>query len=146
MARAKRKIRKKRGHRSAGKGSHKKARSDKSLRGGRGFAGSFDHRYIHMLKYYPDRLGKRGFSVPQAVKVEYETINVGVLDEIAEKLVDLGIAEKEGDKIFIDLEKLGKDKVLGSGKVTKPLKIKAKKFTEEAIRKIEEAGGEVVEA
>jgi len=41
------------------------------------------------------------------------------------------------------LKSLGYDKVIGAGKVTQPLTIKAKKFTEIAKNKIEEAGGTV---
>jgi large subunit ribosomal protein L15 len=39
---------------------------------------------------------------------------------------------------------LGYNKVLGNGKITQPLKIKSPKFSQTALNKIENAGGEAV--
>jgi len=69
---------------------------------------------------------------------------VGELDERIDLLLENKIAEYEEDKIIIDVTKLGLDKVLGKGKVTKPLIIKAKSFTTSAIKKIEDAGGKAI--
>jgi len=69
---------------------------------------------------------------------------VGELDESIDLLRENKIAEYEEDKIIIDVTKLGLDKVLGKGKVTKPLIIKAKSFTTSAIKKIEDAGGKAI--
>lgn len=51
--------------------------------------------------------------------------------------------EKEG-KLFIDLQSLGYTKLLGAGKVTKPLAVKVPSCSESAGEKIEGAGGEVL--
>ena len=49
------------------------------------------------------------------------------------------------NKTELDLNEIGFNKVLSTGKLTRPLTIKAKTFTPKAKAKIEEAGGQVVE-
>ncbi|MCS7106176.1 MAG: 50S ribosomal protein L15 [Candidatus Aenigmarchaeota archaeon] len=141
VVRRKKKVRKYRGHRTYGYGSHKKHRG-KGSRGGRGFAGMHKHKWSYTVKYAKDHFGKRGFKSPQ--KKEIKGINLEELDKKAESLLEQKIAEKEGEKIKINVLKLGYEKVLGSGELTKPLIIEAKFFSKKAIRKIEEAGGEAV--
>ncbi len=144
MATRKRKIRKLRGSRTCGKGSHKKARSGKGSRGGRGMAGSFGQKFSYVIKYMPDHIGKRGFTPPKVVRKEYKCINVGILNEKAEEYLREGLAELKDDKIYIDVKKLGYDKVLGAGIVTKKLIVKAKMFSKRAVEKIKAAGGEII--
>ena len=82
------------------------------------------------------RLPKRGFT--NIFANEYVTVNVEVLDKFekgtevtAELLKEMGIISKVKDGI----------KILGRGEITKPLTVKAAKFTESAASKIEAAGG-----
>jgi large subunit ribosomal protein L15 len=65
-----------------------------------------------------------------------KSINLKELDEIAK--------EKNLDKINV-LE-LGYEKVLGEGKLSKPLTIEAKFFSKKAVKKIEEAGGKIIKS
>ncbi|HKZ45407.1 MAG TPA: uL15 family ribosomal protein [archaeon] len=139
-----RKVRKCRGHRTYGYGSHKKHRG-KGSRGGRGQAGMHKHKWSYTVKYEPDHYGKKGFKRLYAVK-EVKAINLRELDQMAERLLDQKLAEKIGDKIKIDVSKLGYDKVLGAGKVTRPLIIGAKHFSKGVAKKLEKAGGEAVKA
>ncbi|MEM7816819.1 MAG: uL15m family ribosomal protein, partial [Candidatus Aenigmatarchaeota archaeon] len=60
-------------------------------------------------------------------------------------LRDLDILAKKLNKTEINLSELGFDKVLSTGNLTQALTIKAKKFTENAKKKIEEAGGKAIE-
>jgi large subunit ribosomal protein L15 len=92
----------------------------------------------------PDYFGKHGFTRPSAVRREARAINVGELDERLEELLQLGVAKKENEKFVIDVGKLGFEKVLGGGRVTHPLEIKAQRFVESAKRKLEEAGGKAI--
>lgn len=55
-----------------------------------------------------------------------------------------GVAHEEGGKIIVDVTGLGVDKVLGTGKLTRPLVIKAYYVTPKAEEKIKAAGGEVL--
>ncbi|MBK8721411.1 MAG: 50S ribosomal protein L15 [Saprospiraceae bacterium] len=86
------------------------------------------------------RLPKKGFK--NINRVEYVAINIGRLEEIAEKfnvttinttnLFELGIISRN-DKI----------KILGSGELTKSLSVSAHAFSESAKLTIEQKGGNV---
>ncbi len=127
-----------RGSGTHGRGFGKKGRGA-GHRGGRGKTGGQKHE-----KYPQRKFGKKGFKRPQGVVEEKEVINVGELDQMADYLVESGLASTDEDgNISIDAGDLGIDKVLGSGKVTKPIRVKASDFSSSAEKKIEEAGGGV---
>jgi large subunit ribosomal protein L15 len=142
VVRKRRKHKKFRGRRTY-HGSHKKWRGGGS-RGGRGKAGLHKHKWTYTVKYAPEHFGKFGFKRPPEVVKEVKAINLKELDQLAEKLLEQKLAEREEDKIKINLSKLGYEKVLGSGKVTKPLIVEAKFFSKRAIKKLEEAKGKAV--
>lgn len=84
------------------------------------------------------RLPKRGFT--NIFRVNYNIINLKDLDKIKgddpitpETLSEKGIVKRKRPI-----------KILGEGKLTKPLTVHAKKFSKSAIKKIEEAGGKAV--
>ena len=135
----KKKIKKIRGSRTCGGGA-KRHRGGGS-RGGRGNAGICKHHYIKALLEGREK-GKRGFTPP--CRYEKTAVNVGELDEFAERLIAEGKAERRGDAIFIDLTRLGVDKLLGGGSVRKKLVVSVSEFSERAKAKIEELGGELV--
>lgn len=133
-----RKIRKKRGSRTQGYGrvgQHRKSGSKGMRKAGRHKQG-----WSYIIRYEPGYFGKKGFTSPKSLRREVKIINVGELDEVAEKLKG---KEKEG-KIFVDLEGLGYTKLLGAGKVTKSLVVKVSSCSKSAAEKIEEAGGKVL--
>lgn len=142
VVRKRKKHRKFRGRRTY-HGSHKKWRGGGS-RGGRGKAGLHKHKWTYATKYAPNHFGKIGFKRPPEVIKEIKSISLKQLDQLVEKLLEQKLAEKEGNKIRINLSKIGYDKVLGSGKLTKPLIIEAKYFSKQAIKKIKEANGEAI--
>lgn len=143
MIRKTRKIRKMRGSRTIGGGCSKKRRGA-GHRGGRGMAGGHKHMWTWIVKFDPQHFGKYGFKRPQKTINKFKTVNIDYLDDQAEKLVEDGLAEKKGDNFIIDVTQLGYDKVLGKGKLTRPITIKAHVFSSSALQKIEEAGGEAV--
>jgi large subunit ribosomal protein L15 len=122
-------------------GSHKKWRGGGS-RGGRGKAGLHKHKWSYTVKYEPEHFGKRGFKRPFARKAK--GINLGEIERISEELLAKKLAEKEGEKIKINVLKLGYEKVLGKGKLKKPLIIEAKSFSKQAMKKLEEVGGKAI--
>ena len=141
MPHSKRKVRKYRGSRTHGwgrTGQHRKGGS----RGGKGKAGLDSHKKSWMIKNAPNHFGTHGFKRPWAEKKT--TINVSGLDEIIQSLISTGKAETKEDKIFIDLNELGIDKLLGNGRVTQPLMIKVDSYSEKAREKITEAGGQII--
>jgi large subunit ribosomal protein L15 len=93
----------------------------------------------------PGHFGKHGFVRPSVVSEDVSSVNVGELDERLDELIQQGIARQEENKFVVDVKKLGFDKVLGGGRVTHPLEITAGKFSGQAKRKLEEAGGKAVE-
>ncbi len=122
------------GSHTYGWGSKKKHRKAGN-RGGHGMSGTgkrSDHRKTMILKKYGNEyFGRTGFKRPQKVLLKIKTINVQDLNKFKE------------DKI--DLIKLGYNKLLGKGSITKKVTIIVPKFSESAKEKIEKAGGQVLE-
>lgn len=143
MIRKTRKINKMRGSRSIGGGCTKKRRGA-GHKGGKGKAGLSKHHWTWTVKNDPKHFGKYGFKRPQKMIKKSNPVNLGYLDDNSENLLAKGIATKEGDSIVIDVTDLGYDKVLGKGKLLKPLKIKSPMFSASAEDKIQEAGGEAI--
>ncbi len=131
-----------RGKSSHGYGAKKKHRGYGS-KGGKGKAGSGKRAHQKkptILKLYgPEYFGKHGFKRPRFHNKKTKTINLKQIEENLDKF-----ATKEHDIFVVDLKKLGYDKVLSEGHITKKLKIMAKSFSKNAIEKIKEAGGEAV--
>lgn len=133
-----RKIRKKRGSRTQGYGrvgQHRKTGS-KGMRK----AGRHKHGWTYVIKYEPEYFSKRGFTSPKSLRQRINAINVGQLCEIAERVS----TKTDEGKIFIDLESLGYNKLLGAGKVTKPLIVKVASYSKSAEEKIKEVGGQIL--
>jgi large subunit ribosomal protein L15 len=129
-----------RGSRTCGGGTHKNRRNGGS-RGGRGFAGGCKH---HFVRYYLQgrTYGKDGFSHDQ--RSDPATIDVGTLEVMAEGLLAQGLAKLEGDTLTVDAQAIGVGKILGSGRVTRRMKVSAEAFSEAARKKIEASGGQAL--
>lgn len=128
-----------RGSRTHGYGQIGGHRS-KGQRGGRGKTGGHKHHWVRTLKYQPNYFGKHGFTRYERIVTKHQTINVGQIDQNAEKLS----TEKREKMLVIDLHKHGYTKVLGAGKITTPIIVKAETFSEKAKQKIEKAGGKTI--
>lgn len=134
VVRHRRKFSRMRGTKSHGWGMKKKHRGGGS-QGGKGMSGMLKHKKSWMLKNDPDHFGRVGFRVPNAVKNEISAITLKDLDALASRL----------NANEIDVSKYGYQKVLSTGRLTKPLIVKAKRFVEKAKEKILEAGGQAIE-
>jgi len=140
MAHKDRKTYRKRGSRTCGYGSAKKHRGAGS-RGGRGMAGSKKQKWSFVSKYMPNYFGHKGFK-PVTVK-KVRSINVGYINDDIDSFVKKGMANFKDKKYFINLGDLGYDKLLGSGRVTKPLFITVDKCSMKASMKVKDSGGRV---
>lgn len=83
------------------------------------------------------RLPKRGFNNPN--HATYSVVNVSYLEKnfVPEDEVDVSVLQKRGL-----ISKAGAGlKILGDGDITKPLTVRANKFSASAREKIEAAGG-----
>jgi len=137
-----RKIRKKRGSRTHGYGQVGQHRKGSK---GRRKAGRHKEGWTYVIKYEPDYFKKRGFTSQKAISRKTNVINVGELDELSHKLTAEKKLERKQKKIFLDLDKLGYNKLLGMGKITEPMLVKVVAHSEAAAKKIEEAGGQILQ-
>ncbi len=119
-----------------GYGSMKKNRGAGN-RGGRGMAGSGKRadqiKPTILKKYGPEYFGKHGFNRPQSKVKKLKIINLAFIEKNT---------EKKGQDYTFDASNF--DKVLGTGKLTKKVKITSKSFSKSAIEKIQAAGGEAI--
>jgi large subunit ribosomal protein L15 len=124
-----RKIRKFRGSRTVGYGrigQHRDAGSKGNRKVGR-----HKHLWSKIVTTQPDYFGKHGFTSPQSLHRKEKTINLHQLDQLAQTP-------------NINLTELGYTKLLGTGKLTKPLTIQVKAYSKSAQEKVKQAGGEIV--
>jgi len=136
----KRKVRKMRGSRTHGYGQigqHRKAGG----RGGKGEAGYHKHFWTYTVTKEPNHFGKHGFNSPTRNLIN--AINIGELNERIESLLANNRATKTKEGIAVDLTQLGYDKLLGKGKVTRPLIVRVESSSKSAAEKIEKAGGQI---
>ena len=112
-------------------GRGKKAGRGAGLRGGRGNAGINKHRLMTRLKYMPGHWGMHGFNRHPSLRKVNVSIN---LKEISQTV--------EGDEV--NLGDMGYDKLLGSGRIDRAMKITVASASARAIEKVEAAGGSVI--
>jgi large subunit ribosomal protein L15 len=136
-----RKVRKQRGSRTHGWGQVGQHRGI-GMRGGHGKAGHKKHKWTYVVKYDPHYFGKHGFQRSWANRPT--TMNVGELDTQIEELITHGVIRQESTGYHINLDELGIGKLLGSGRVTKPLRVSVKSWSAAAAQKIEAAGGQIL--
>ena len=122
--------------RTAGKG-HKGYKS----RSGTGGKLHFEGGQMPLMR----RLPKRGMKIftKQRRKLkanQYKIVNVDLLDKFNVKKIDIDFLFKNGiinnNKVCV--------KVLSMGEIKNPIEISAHKFSENAIKKIEKAGGKAI--
>ncbi|MFH1823412.1 MAG: uL15 family ribosomal protein [archaeon] len=121
-----------RGGRSSGHG-HKSKPRGKGSTGGKGMAGTgkkAGQKRLWLLRYFPNYLGKHGFT---SRRKKLKEMNLEDIEKQKEAL-------KEG------IYNLPKYKVLSRGNISKGVKVKAYSFSKKAKEKIEKAGGEAIQA
>jgi large subunit ribosomal protein L15 len=131
-----------RGSRTHGRG--KKAGRGAGLRGGRGNAGLHKHKWLSIVKYDPDHFGHHGFKRPQSVVGSKVTMNLSEVEQALPALSKDGFAEEKEGKWTVDLTKMGVDKLLGSGRISKPITVKVAEASASAEKKLKAAGGKLV--
>ncbi len=132
--------------------THRKKRVGRGIGSGHGKTSTRGHKGQKSRRGYGDlpaffeggqtpfimRIPKRGFKNPTAK--EYEIVNIKILEERfeANSEVTPEILKEKG--IIRCVEAV---KILGDGELTKPLTVKAHKFSKSAEEKIKAAGGSV---
>ena len=124
-ARKSRKVGKFRGSRHCGTGNVKNKRGS-GCRGGVGNAGLHKHKWSWITTNDPDRYGREGLKRrrPQGPVLNLYEINI--------------IAQKEGKKDIVF-----KGKILGTGKLSEAVNVKAAAWSARAEEKIKAAGGSI---
>ena len=112
-----------------------KGHKGQNARSGGGVRPGFEGGQMPLIR----RLPKRGFKNP--FRKEYTTVNVCAF-EVFEDGTEI-TAELLRDKGIIGKVEAYGLKVLGNGELTKKVTVKAQKFTQSAVEKIEKAGGKV---
>lgn len=141
----------KRSKKSRLRGSHthgwgeKKHHRNAGSRGGHGMAGTGKRSDNKKTSIWKDTkyFGRYGFKY-QGTSPKITAVNVQWLDESADMFVKEGIATKEGNVYVIDLGKLGYNKLLSTGKVSKKFRITVEHASENAITKLKESGSEII--
>ena len=119
----------------SGRGGHESGRGTKgqNSRSGGGVRLGFEGGQTPIWMRFPKR-GFRNFT-----RTEYGCVNVDTLDERFDANAEIGLDSLLETGILKGrIEHL---KILGRGELTKPLVVRAHRFTAEAKRKIEAAGG-----
>ena len=119
------KTRKWRGRTSHGWGHKKKHRGGGS-QGGRGYGGSHKHKFSFVTSKEPDHYGYKGF---YSKKTKLRAININDL------------AKMDGNDF--NMKKLGYDKLIGRGKISRAVTVSVNEASKHAKAKIEKAGGKV---
>ncbi len=130
-----------RGSRTHGRG--KKHGRGAGGRGGTGNAGLHKHKFKWMIKYDPNHFGRHGFTRHAQIQ---ETTAID-LEDLTRRLPELeseGHAKRTAAGLDVDLTAAGIDKLLGSGRVGLPLRITVSAASEQALAKVQEAGGQVL--
>ena len=112
-----------------------KGHKGQNARSGGGVRPGFEGGQMPLVR----RLPKRGFT--NNWKKEYTTINVSDLNKLEPNTIVTAEMLKATGKI----SKIGEYglKVIGNGELNIPLTVKASKFSESAIQKIQNAGGTI---
>jgi len=142
VVRKRKKALRQRGSKTHGWGSKKKHRGAGN-RGGKGMAGSGKRSDSKKPSIWSNKyFGKHGFS-SKSTKI-INPVNLDYLEENVYRLISKKLVNKENDVFSVDLEKLGFNKLLGSGKVQSKYKIKVPYASKKAIEKVKGSGGEVI--
>src|SRR3989344_2945157 len=123
-----------------GKNKHRNSGS----RGGYGNAGTGKKSHGQKPSVWAlDYFGRHGF-VSQNASVKGETITLRDVDHKVPHWLNEKKASIESGKVVVDLGQLGYEKLLGTGKLTRALKITVPKASQGVKAKVEEAKGELV--
>ena len=119
----------------SGRGGHESGRGTKgqNSRSGGGVRLGFEGGQTPIWMRFPKR-GFRNFT-----RTEYACVNVDTLDERFDANAEIGPDALLEARILKG--RIEGVKILGRGELTKPLTVRAHRFTAEAKRKIEAAGG-----
>ncbi|MEK6841495.1 MAG: uL15 family ribosomal protein [Nanoarchaeota archaeon] len=129
-------------------GGAKKKRRGSGNRGGFGMAGTgkrADQKKPTILKLYGNKyFGKFGFVRPPKVVTKIKAINISDIEKKLDFYINKNLITKEKEFYVLDLNKLGYNKLLGTGTIINRYKVIGR-VSEKAKGKIEKLGGIIEE-
>lgn len=134
--------------------THREKRIGRGQGSGKGGTSTKGHKGAKSRSGYKSKIGFEGGQMPlqrrvpkfgfkNINRVEYKAINVGMLQDLAER-ENLTVIDKD---VLIQAGLMSKNdllKVLGDGALTTKLEVKANAFSAKAVAAIEAVGGTVV--
>ena len=138
------KIRKQRGSKTHGWGAMKKHRGAGN-RGGRGLAGTGRKGDAKKPSIWTNKkyFGRYGFKKKNVKKV-IKPVNIIFLEENLDKLLADKKVKEENGTYVVELSKIGFNKLLGKGRVTKKFRISCSYASKKAMESVKNAGGQVL--
>jgi len=132
-----------RAHTTHGYGSMKKHRGA-GHRGGRGNAGSGKRADSKKpsIKNLNTYFGKHGFK-KKNIKTIIQSVNLKTIADNLNNWIHQELVKEEGGVYVIDGQKVGFNKLLSSGKISKKMKITVPFASKKAVEKVQNAGGSV---
>ncbi|MBS3125530.1 uL15 family ribosomal protein [Candidatus Woesearchaeota archaeon] len=140
--------RRKKSNRMQGSATHgwgKNKHRNSGSRGGYGNAGSGKKSHGKKPSYWADEsyFGRHGF-VSQNPSVKGEMITLRDVDLKVPQWIKEKKAASESGKVVVDLGQLGYQKLLGTGKLSRAIKITVPQASQSVKAKVEAAKGELV--
>lgn len=105
-------------------------------------AGSHKHRYTWIIRYEPDYFGKKGF-VPLK-RLSSKTINLKQLANLVEQISPFDRSSHSKATPVVNLADMGYGRLIGGGRVERPLIVVAHKWSKSSEEKIVKAGGKII--
>lgn len=113
-----------------------------------GIAGRYRHKRSRLIRQKEfvnmHYVGKKGFTSVGQKKGEGSVLNIGQLSAMVDRLISEKKAQVEGPKVSVNLTQLGFAKLLGSGSISRAVKVRIDRCSESAIEKLKKAGGEAI--
>ncbi len=128
-------TRKFRGLRTHGRGI--KAGRGAGKQGGRGNAGLHKYKFKSMLIYAPDHFGRHGFKRPPEIVASPVAVNVGGLERLVPRLKAAGALSEAAGTAVADLSRVGIERLLGGGSVSRKWRIFVAHASSRAKEKVE---------
>ena len=111
------------------------------MRGGHGNAGWMRHKKSAVIRYGIE-IAEPGFR-----SINRNPTNILNIEDLVQKIdqfIQEGYAKQSDGKLDVELGRAGYTKLLGRGKVDKPLRVTVGQVSKQAAEKISHAGGEII--
>jgi len=89
-------------------------------------------------------VGKKGFTPVSQKQKSKRTLNLIQLSTLLDSMIEAKSVQFENEVPVVDLYALGYSKLLGSGSISRAVRVKVSGCSQKALKKIRDAGGEAL--